>query len=105
NGALCGYGLLTPQGNTYTQNQFRQDAFMMWEPDDAVYGAACYNDASSYPDPTADGGVGKRHGKGGGIVLNVSGAVQFIRYVAWAAEAKDPNKNRLWCNPGTVNGH
>jgi hypothetical protein len=35
----------------------------------------------------------------------VSGSVVFVKSNAWAAEAKDPNKNRLWCNPGSANGH
>ncbi len=52
-----------------------------------------------------DGGLGHRHGKIGGVVLVVSGSVQFVKYVVWAAEAKKTNiKNRLWCTPGTPNG-
>jgi len=104
NGALCGYGALMPEGNSYPQSQFRQDAFMMWEPDDKPNGYG-YNDGSSNPDPTIDGALGRRHGKLGGIVLVVSGSVNFIKYAAWAQEAKATVKNRLWCNPGTANGH
>lgn len=104
NGAICGYGGLNPGGNTYSQNQFRQDAFMMWEPEDLPNGYG-YNDGASYPDPSVDGGLGKKHGKIGGIVLNVSGSILFVKSNAWAIEAHDPNKNRLWCNPGTGNGH
>jgi prepilin-type N-terminal cleavage/methylation domain-containing protein len=104
NGAICGYGALAPNGNTYSQNQFRQDAYMMWEPDDWPNGRG-YNDGSSYPDPNVDGGLGKKHGKIGGIVLNVSGSVMFIKSNTWSLEARDPAKNRLWCNPGTANGH
>ena len=104
NGAICGYGGVQPAGATYQQGAFRQDAFMMWEPDDRGIGYG-YNDGASYPDPTVDGGLGRRHGKSGGIVLNVSGSVLFIKSNAWYLEAKDIAKNRLWCNPGTVNGH
>jgi len=80
---------------------------MMWEPDDRspTLGVNTYNDASSYPDPAYDFGLGRRHGKIGGIVLGVSGSVVMTKYLTWATEAKDPNKNRLWCNPGTPNGH
>ena len=104
NGAICGYGAVPLR--TYNQNDFRQDAFMMWEPEDrpdqpAGYG---YNDGASYPDPNTDGGLGHRHGKIGGIVLVVSGSVQFVQYTAWLREAHDTFKNRLWCNPGTGNG-
>jgi prepilin-type N-terminal cleavage/methylation domain-containing protein len=104
NGAICGFGSVKPDGNSYKQIAFRQDAFMMWEPDDRPGGYG-YNDGSSYPDPTVDGGLGRRHGKIGGIVLNFSGSVQMIKSNAWYAEAKDTSKNRLWCNPGTSNGH
>ncbi len=103
NGALCGYGATAPA--TYPQAAFRQDAFMMWEPDDPGNGYG-YNDGSSYPDPAVDGGLGHRHGKIGGVVLVVSGSVQFIKYATWAVEAKETTiRNRLWCNPGTPNGH
>ncbi len=104
NGAICGYGGLGPR--SYNQGDFRQDAFMMWEPQPPAnnpgYG---YNDGASYPDPNTDGGLGTRHGKVGGIVLVISGSVQFVQYKTWANEAKDVFKNRLWCNPGTANGH
>jgi len=103
NGALCGFGLVLPSGTSYKQGQFRQDAFMMWEPDDRGTGYG-YNDGSSYPDPSIDGGLGNRH-KIGGIVLNISGSVMFVKSNAWYLEAKDASKNRLWCNPGTPNGH
>lgn len=100
NGAICDYGDLGV--NTFKQAQFRQDAFMMWEPeeDPRGLGAAIYNDASSFPDPAVDGGLGRRHGKLGGIVLNFSGSVQFIKYETWKNEAKIPTLNRLYCSPG-----
>ena len=105
NGALCGYGDIAPR--SFHQGDFRQDCFMMWEPDNTspTLGVDTYNDGSSYPDPTTDFGLGRRHSKEGGIVIGVSGSVQFLKFAAWAAAAKDPNKNQLWCNPGTANGH
>jgi len=30
NGAICGFGTVKPDGNSYKQIAFRQDAFMMW---------------------------------------------------------------------------
>jgi prepilin-type N-terminal cleavage/methylation domain-containing protein len=104
NGALCSYGNLQPAGASYKQAQFQQDAFMSWEPDDRGTGYG-YNDGASDPDPSVDGGLGARHGKIGGVVLNISGSVMFVKSNAWWLEAQDPNKNRLWCNPGTSNGH
>ena len=76
---------------------------MMWEPDDRPNGFG-YNDGSSYPDPLADGGLGRRHGKMGGIVLVVSGSVEFVKYLTWNEEGKATIKNRLWCSPGSANG-
>jgi prepilin-type N-terminal cleavage/methylation domain-containing protein len=103
NGAVCGYGNTTPK--SYAQALFRQDAFMMWEPgvvpSNPGFG---FNDASSYPDPAVDGGLGRRHGKIGGIVLNISSSVMFIKSNVWYREAQETKKNRLWCNPGTVSG-
>jgi hypothetical protein len=104
NGAICGYPPPSGPAISFKQSQFRQDAFMSWEPDDRGTGYG-YNDGASYPDPTTDGGLGRRHGKIGGIVLNVSSSVLFVKSNAWYLEAKDSQKNRLWCNPGTVNGH
>jgi prepilin-type N-terminal cleavage/methylation domain-containing protein len=105
NGAICGYAKKGP--NTYRQGDFRQDAFMMWEPaqEDTSIGAQwTYNDGSSFPDPAVDGGLGRRHGKNGGIVLGIDGRVEFIKYDAWNRESKMPGKNRMYCNPGTTDG-
>jgi prepilin-type N-terminal cleavage/methylation domain-containing protein/prepilin-type processing-associated H-X9-DG protein len=105
NGAVCGYGNLRPDGNSYKLTDFAPDAFIMWEPDDANvtlgYG---YNDGASYPDPSLDGALGRRHGKKGGIVLAVDGHVEFIKYEIWQRESQLTTKNRMWCNPGTNNG-
>lgn len=106
NGAICGYGGLA-NNKTYSQAAFKQDAFMMWEPDDTtdLLGYRVYNDGASYPSPTSDGGLGKRHGKKGGIVLGFSGQVLFVKYKEWLDESRLTIKNRLYCNPGTSNGH
>ena len=105
NGALCGYGQLNPAGKAYKTSDFQADAFMMWEPDDKNvtlgYG---YNDGSSYPDPAIDGGLGRRHGKQGGVVLGVGGHVEIIKYETWRKEAQLTTKNRMYCNPGSANG-
>ena len=105
NGALCGYGTLKPEGKAYKPQDFQPDAFMMWEPDDQNpipgYG---YNDGSSYPDPAVDGGLGRRHGKKGGVVLGIGGHVEIIKYDIWRREAQLPTKNRMFCSPATANG-
>jgi prepilin-type N-terminal cleavage/methylation domain-containing protein len=105
NGAIGGYGAINPK--TYHQADFRQDAFMMWEPDqqDTTIGTQwTYNDGASYPDPAIDAGLGKRHGKIGGIVLAIEGHVDFVQYRTWKRESELPFKNRMYCNPGSANG-
>ena len=105
NGAVCGFGALNLR--SYKQTAFRQDAFIMWEPNPLLLDnqTSSYNDAASYPDPLSDGGLGTRHGKVGGVVLGVSGNVQFVKYTDWANLARSVTKNSVWCNPGTVSGH
>jgi len=105
NGAICGYGNLKPDGNAYKLTDFQSDAFMMWEPDDKnpILGYG-YNDGSSAPDPAVDGGLGKRHGKNGGIVLAIDSHVEFIRYDVWKKESELKGKNRMYCNPGSSDG-
>lgn len=102
NGSICGYGAIAPK--SYNQSDFRQDAFVMWEPNDPGNGYG-YNDGASYPDPNVDGGLGTRHGKIGGIVMVVSGGVTFVQSNRWYVLSRDSNKNELWCTPGTQNGH
>jgi prepilin-type N-terminal cleavage/methylation domain-containing protein len=104
NGAICGYGSLQPGGASFKQSAFLQDAFMMWEPDDRGTGYG-YLDGAGFPEPGLDGGLGRRHGKVGGIVLNVVGSVLTIKSNAWWLEATDSTKNRIWCNPRTKTGH
>ena len=101
NGAICGFGSLPPTG-AYKMTDFTANAYIMWEPDDSQ-GAGAYNDGSS--DPSAGTGLGKRHGKAGGVVLGITGNVQFVQYAAWTLLANSGGKNAAWCNPGTASGH
>jgi hypothetical protein len=105
NGAICSYGRILP--NTYRQVEFRQDAFMMWEPDQQTTTIGpqwTFNDGASFPDPAIDGGLGNRHGKKGGIVLGFDGRVESMSYAAWTKEAQIPTRNRMYCNPGSPDG-
>jgi prepilin-type N-terminal cleavage/methylation domain-containing protein len=102
NGAVGGFGASL---NGYKISNFRQDAYISWEPNEfAPSGATAYNDGSSYPDPASDGALGRRHGKAGGVVIVVSGSVEYVKYQAWATLAQSPTKNSIWCNPATANG-
>lgn len=103
NGAVCGFGALGSK--SYKLSDFRQDAYIMWEPDElAPSGATAYNDGSSYPDPATDAALGHRHGKIGGVVLGVSGNTLFVKFSAWAALAQSTTPDSIWCNPGSANG-
>lgn len=101
-GAVCGFGAIN-EGHKISS--FRQDAYISWEPNEyAPSGGTAYNDGSSFPDPTVDGALGRRHGKNGGVVIVVSGAVEYVKYQEWARLALSTAKNSVWCNPGSANG-
>ncbi|MBP9901958.1 MAG: prepilin-type N-terminal cleavage/methylation domain-containing protein [Verrucomicrobiota bacterium] len=101
-GAVCGFGALL---DGHKISNFRQDAFISWEPNEfAPSGSTAYNDGSSYPDPAQDGALGRRHGKLGGVVIVVSGSVEFVKYQTWATLALSTTKNSVWCNPSAANG-
>jgi prepilin-type N-terminal cleavage/methylation domain-containing protein len=104
NGAVCGYGDIAPK--SYHQGDFRQDAYVMWEPGDTspTLGVDTYNDGSSYPDPTTDFALGTRHDKTGGLVVTACGSVTFVNTNIWNKLAASPYKTQVWCNPGTANG-
>jgi hypothetical protein len=104
NGAVNGYGALA--GRSYPLAAFNQVAYMMWEPDEANYyqfypGQNCYNDASSYP--SQGEGLGRRHGRKGGLLMGFGGHVEFVPYEKF-------NKERLLfpgllhCVPGSATG-
>jgi prepilin-type N-terminal cleavage/methylation domain-containing protein len=106
NGAVCGYGAIAPK--SYHQGEFRQDAYVMWEPGDTspTLGVDNYNDGSSYPDPTTDFALGTRHDKSGGLVVTACGSVTFVTTNVWnRLAAVTTQRNQVWCDPGTPNGH
>jgi len=104
NGAVCGYGNIAPKA--YHQGEFRQDAYITWEPSDVSpeLGVNNYNDASSSPDPNTDFALGTRHDKSGGLVVTACGSVTFVNLSIWTKLALSPDKNQVWCNPGTADG-
>jgi len=104
NGAVNGYGALGPK--TYKQSAFRQDAYFIWEPDEPNYykffpGQSCYNDASSYP--SQGEGLGRRHGKKGGILVGFSGHIVFVSYDKFNQERLNM-PGLLHCVPGSSTG-
>ncbi len=62
-----------------------------------------------HPDYFNDGanwqgeGVSSRH-QNGGIQAAFGGSVDYVRLNDWYADVASPNKNRLWCYPGSPDG-
>jgi prepilin-type N-terminal cleavage/methylation domain-containing protein len=100
NGAVSGYGTFGEK--SHKLGAFKPSNFAMWEPDEILSGAHAYNDASSFPD--AAEGLGRRHGKKGGIVLAFGGHVVFVQYKDWTRMSSEVAANDLWCNPATTPG-
>jgi prepilin-type N-terminal cleavage/methylation domain-containing protein len=70
-----------------------------WETDetDPQY----FNDGANYPPE----GVSGRH-SAGGIQATFDGAVSYIKLAQWYSEdVTNAARNRLWCNPGSPDGH
>jgi prepilin-type N-terminal cleavage/methylation domain-containing protein len=105
NGALCGYGDIAPK--TYRQGEFHQNDYVSWEPGDTspALGVNNYNDGSSFPDPATDFALGTRHDKRGGLVVMACGSVTFVTIAVWNKMGLSPDKNQVWCSPGTATGH
>ncbi len=104
NGAVNGYGALV--GGSYRLAAFNPVAYMMWEPDEDNYykffpGQSCYNDASSYP--SQGEGLGRRHGKKGGILLSFGGHVEAVTYTKFNQERLN-FPGLLHCVPGSKTG-
>jgi prepilin-type N-terminal cleavage/methylation domain-containing protein len=104
NGAVNGYGALNAR--TYSLSAFNQAAYFSWEPDEENYykyfpGQSCYNDASSYP--SQGEGLGKRHGKKGGLMLGFSGHVNAVSYEKFNKERLN-FPGMLHCVPGSRTG-
>ena len=104
NGAVNGYGALGAR--TYKINAFNPAAYYIWEPDEENYykfypDLNCYNDASS--NPTQGEGLGRRHGKLGGIMSAFSGHAEVVSYNKFNQERlKHPGL--LHCVPGSPTG-
>ncbi|HVY71548.1 MAG TPA: type II secretion system protein [Verrucomicrobiae bacterium] len=106
NGAVNGYGNLNGGATTYKLSQFNPAAYFMWEPDEDNYykffpGQSCYNDASSYP--STGEGLGRRHGKKGGILAGFSGHAEVVTYEKFNQE-RLRMPGLLHCVPGSANG-
>jgi prepilin-type N-terminal cleavage/methylation domain-containing protein len=97
NGAANGYGLLN-NGTSYKSNQFRQDSIIFWQALET--NPADFNDGASRPDE----GITKLHALGTTVGV-IDGHVEYMKTVKYYQEEAITVKNRLWCSPGSVNGH
>ena len=85
------------QGRTYRGTAFKPTDMLFWEPDESDSGN--FNDASSSPGE----GLTRRHANGAIIGL-MGGHVEFVKWAEYYRMLADPNKNPLWCYPGSANG-
>jgi prepilin-type N-terminal cleavage/methylation domain-containing protein len=84
-------------GNTYRSSVFKVTDMLFWEPDEND--SNNFNDASSTPGE----GLTRRHALGAVIGL-MGGSVEFIKWAKYYQLLADPNRNSLYCYPGSVNG-
>ena len=95
NGAVIGY-----QDDGYPPvklGAMRSQDILFWETDEKE--PHYFNDGANYPPE----GVSGRH-QAGAIQAAFDGSVTYTRLDAWYEEESNPNRNRLWCYPGTVDG-
>jgi len=95
NGAVCGYGAISP--NSYKANLFPQDSIIFWQALETSVGD--FNDGSSSPDE----GITKLHSLGTTVGI-VDGHIEYMKTLTFIALGNERRKNRAWCNPGTVDG-
>lgn len=96
NGAVIGYtNFFYP---ALKLGEMPVDGVAFWEADEKH--PEYFNDGLNYPNE----GVSKRHNQGA-IYGAFDGSVGFIKLIQWNIEANSPNKNGLWCYPGSPNGH
>jgi prepilin-type N-terminal cleavage/methylation domain-containing protein len=95
NGAVVGYMEMLPVPVKLAQMQPGDCAF--WETDETE--PYYFNDGANYPTE----GVSARHLQGA-IQAAFDGSVSYIKLVKWYDDVTNPNRNRLWCYPGSTNG-
>ena len=96
NGAVDGFGGISPK--SYKQGNFTQDAIIMWQAAEPNPGD--WNDGSSSPAE----GITLIHNSGTTVGV-VDGHVEYMKTLIFSRLAAQSIKNRVWCNPGTPDGH
>ncbi|HVY68759.1 MAG TPA: type II secretion system protein [Verrucomicrobiae bacterium] len=103
NGAICGFGTVSAQGQpgSYKAGAFTADAIIFWQANEK--NAPDFNDGSSGPNE----GITSIHARGTSVGC-VDGHTEFIKTGPkdiFSQLAAQNYKNRLWCSPATANGH
>ena len=99
NGSVSAFGT-SPTGKpwvSYKMTSFKPHFMMYWEPDE--FQPSYYDNATSNPNE----GVSLRHNSG--IVMGMfGGQTEFIKFKMYMSEL-NMSPGRLWCSPGSANGH
>jgi prepilin-type N-terminal cleavage/methylation domain-containing protein len=95
NGAICGFGRISP--DSYKNTAFKPDCIIFWQALEKNPGD--FNDGSSSPDE----GITKLHSLGTTVGV-VDGHIEYMKTLKFYDEVASRVKNRLWCNPGTPDG-
>lgn len=93
NGAVCGFNTGI---HSYRLADFRGQDAWWWEGRKDMY--TCH-DLSNHPSE----GLCKRHSDGSSLAC-ADGHVEWITVAEWTVLCNDPNRNRLWCSPGSAAG-
>jgi type II secretory pathway pseudopilin PulG len=112
NGATCGYGTQQPPNSNrivfFKVSKFKPDDIVFWEADER--GGAAWNDGASFPgesfnptDPKASG-LTSRHGKVATVAC-FDGHAEWITHQEYRKLALETGRNKIYCNPLTMNGH
>ncbi len=84
-------------GKTYKATSFKATDMLLWETDEK--NPNYFNDGASDPSE----GLTTRHSQGA-ILGMMGGHVEFIKWRRYYQILADPNKNSLWCYPGSTTG-
>ncbi len=95
NGAVCGFGTVSP--SSYKTTSFQPDAIIFWQALETNPGD--FNDGSSAPSE----GITKLHSLGTTVGV-ADGHIEYLKTVNFYKEAAITVKNRLWCSPASANG-
>ena len=98
--SYCMNGAFGRAPNNYRRiTDYQHDDLIHWEQDEKL-GAGGWWDGGNYPSE----GISKRH-VSGALAGSIGGVAEWMDYrAAWPAMVADPNRSRLWCEPGVANG-